>query len=91
MEIKQRWTKIIINLKTETAISKTKALTFFAEDTTNPELCYVYYNEATTTNLKSHGGTGRLTFYKDKNQLIGDYYTDKHRENHGTIILNKKE
>lgn len=90
VEIKQTWTKIIINLKTETAITKTKALTFFAEDSDNPELCYIYYNESTTTKLKSHGGTGRLTFHKDKNSLEGDYYTDKHRKNHGTVVLNRK-
>ena len=83
VEIKQTWTKIIINLKTE-------ALTFFAEDSDNPDLWYIYYNESTTTKLKSHGGTGRLTFHKDKNTLERDYYTDKHRTNHGTLVLNKK-
>ena len=39
VEIVQTWTKIIINLETETAKSKTKALTFYVEDSGNPELC----------------------------------------------------
>lgn len=89
VEIKQSWTKIIINLRTENAKSKTKALTFYAEDSNNPEICYVYFNESTTKKLTSHGGTGILTFFKDRNMLVGHYYTDKHRENYGDIILKK--
>ena len=90
VEIKQTWTKIIMNLKTETAKSKTEALAFFVEDSMNPELNYIYFNEATTKNLKHHGGTGKLTFYKDKNMLKGSYYTNEHRENHGTITLKRE-
>lgn len=90
VEIKQTWTKIIIILETETAKSKTKSLTFYAEDSdNNPEIYYVYENKSNTKKLSHHGGTGELTFVKDKNMLVGQYYTDKFRENHGDIVLNK--
>lgn len=89
VEIKQSWTKIIINLRTENAKSKTKALTFHAEDSNNPEIYYVYFNESSTKKLSHHGGTGVLTFRKDENILEGYYYTDKHRGNHGDIVLKK--
>ena len=91
VEIKQSWTKISIKLQSKNAKSKTKALTFFVEDSDNPEICYVYFNESTTKKLTSHGGTGILTFLKDENRLVGYYYTDKHRENNGDIILEKIE
>lgn len=89
VEILQTWTKIIINLKTDTAKSKTTALTFFVEDSNNPELCYIYFNKSTTKKLVSHGGTGVLTYVKDEDKLTGYYYTDKHRENHGDINLKR--
>ncbi|MBQ2831380.1 hypothetical protein [Methanobrevibacter sp.] len=90
VEIKQTWTKININLKTKTANSNTKALAFFVEDYDNPKLIYMYYNESETADLKSHGGTAKLEFLKSENVLKGDYYTDKHRTNQGTIYLKRK-
>ena len=88
--IKQTWSKININLRTKTADSNTKALSFFVADYDNPRLTYIYYNKSKTTNLKSHGGTGDLEFIKSENVLKGDYYTDKQRINHGTIYLKRK-
>ena len=89
VEIKQTWTKIIINLVTENAKSKTKALTFYAEDSDNPEIYYVYESKSKTKNLSHHDGTGVLTLVKDKNRLEGYYYTDKFRKKHGDICLDK--
>ncbi len=91
VEIKQSWTKISIKLQSKNAKSKTKALTFYVDDSDNPEIYYVYFNESTTKKLTSHGGTGILTFLKDENRLVGNYYTDKHRENYGDIFLEKIE
>lgn len=90
VEIRQTWTKISINLKTKTASSKSETLAFFTQDSGNPELHYIYYNKVRdTTYLKSHGGTGFLTFFKEKKMLKGEYYTDEHRKNNGKLILNK--
>jgi len=87
--IKQTWTKININLRTETADSDTEALAFSVENYENPRLKYIYYNTSETTNLKAHGGTGKLEFLKNDNILKGEYYTDKHRSNHGKICLKR--
>lgn len=88
--IKQTWSKININLRTETADSDTEALAFFVSKYENPRLTYIYYNTSETTDLKSHGGTGKLEYFKSDNVLKGEYYTDKHRTNHGTIYLERK-
>lgn len=88
--IKQTWSKININLRTETADSDTEALAFFVKKYENPRLAYIYYNTSETTDLKSHGGTGKLEYFKSDNVLKGEYYTDKHRTNHGTIYLERK-
>lgn len=91
VEIKQTWTKIILNLYTETASSKTTTLAFFTENSNNPSLIYVYQNITKNSDiLHDHGGTGKLTFYKDKMMLEGNYYTDEKRKNNGIIKLIKK-
>ena len=84
------WTKIIMNLYTPTASSRTTTLTFFTQNSSNPSLTYVYYNIAKNSDiLQSHGGTGHLIFYKENQVLEGNYYTDEKRDNHGTIKLIK--
>jgi hypothetical protein len=91
VEIKQTWTKIIIYLNTDTAESKTKALTFFTEDSTYPKVEYIYYNKTKNNSDKdfySHGGTASL-IYKE-NCLVGNYYTDEQRRTYGKIKLCKK-
>ncbi|WP_295725934.1 hypothetical protein [uncultured Methanobrevibacter sp.] len=90
VEIIQTWTKIIMNLYTPTARSRTTTLTFFTQNSSNPSLTYVYYNIAKNSDiLQSHGGTGHLIFYKENQVLEGNYYTDEKRDNHGTIKLIK--
>ena len=90
VEIRQTWTEIVMNLKTATASSKTTALSFFTEDSKNPEIIYIYENKVRNTNkFHSHGGTGKLTFFKEEDKLIGNYYTDEQRETHGKIELKK--
>ena len=93
VEIKQTWTKIIINLRTKTAESATEALSFFTENSMDhPQVKYIYYNK-TKNNLGkdfySHGGTALLTY--NENCLGGNYYTDEQRKTYGQIKIYKKD
>lgn len=90
VEIKQTWSKIIINLNTETARSQTTTLGFFTNNSRNPKVTYIYYNKVVNSDiLNDHGGSAELTYYKDENKLEGFYYTDQKRNNDGKIILRK--
>lgn len=92
VEIRQKWSKIIINLNTETTSSQTTTLGFFTQNSKNPKVTYIYYNKVVNSNiLRDHGGSAELTYYKDENKLEGFYYTDQKRNNSGKLILRKIE
>ena len=88
--ITQQWSKILVRLETDKSHSKSIAASFLMEDSSSPELMYVYGNEPrsiTPESMHPHTGTTRLRL--DGSVLQGTYYTGRGRSTFGDIRLEK--
>ena len=89
--IKQRWSKILVELKANESHSKSVAASFLTDYSTSPELVYAYVNEpkpSAQESMEMHKGTTRLTFTGQA--LEGDYYTGRGRGTTGSIRLTRE-
>ncbi|MCY4490037.1 MAG: hypothetical protein OXC46_01065, partial [Thaumarchaeota archaeon] len=86
--ITQQWSKILIQLHTDKSYSKSITASFLPNDSTSPELVYVYEsdpNALAPKSMESHGGTAKLRL--EGSTLRGQYYTGRGRGTIGDIVL----
>lgn len=88
VSIVQRFFKMEITLTTEKSRSENTA-THIDIQSSLIKLQYMYRNEPKHyDDLNLHDGSCELTF--SDSEVFGKYYTDPKRNNHGSILLNKK-
>ena len=90
LNIDQRWSKILITLRTQHSNSHSITATIKSHDTPNPELSYIYENRPnihSAGSLHRHQGTAILILRNLT--LEGEYYTDRDRRQIGLIKLVK--
>lgn len=92
--IKQSWTKISVTgyFVDSTSVSTTAS---FIEDHSDPVLRITYRNTPSANSpqaMTMHSGTNDLRYSVSDGceYLIGKYYTDEHRNNHGAIRLQRQ-
>lgn len=95
MVIDQTWTRISVTIyfPTSTSVSTTAS---FLQDMADPVLRITYRNTPSGDSVESmtmHTGTNDLRYRNNEEGefLEGKYYTDEHRNNHGTIQMKKAE
>uniref|UniRef100_UPI00373AE625 Cap15 family cyclic dinucleotide receptor domain-containing protein n=1 Tax=Halosimplex carlsbadense TaxID=171164 RepID=UPI00373AE625 len=93
--IDQTWTRISVTayFKDSTSVSTTAS---FIQDMSDPVLRITYRNMPdgqSEDSMVMHTGTNDLRYRTDQDMemLEGKYYTDEHRNNHGSIRLRKKD
>ena len=88
--IRQRWTRMVITLETETSQSRSITATLRSVDAPNPTLSYLYLNEPKATaheKMNIHHGT---TVVELKGSVLeGSYYTGRGRVTYGTVKLTR--
>lgn len=96
IEITQNWRKIEIFL-TNSRISMSESTTAsFIANKGRPELVFTYINRPIGERASSQGmheGTNRLRLTRDENGdevLVGEYYTDQRRGNHGIMEFRRE-
>jgi hypothetical protein len=87
--IKQSWSNISITLRTEKSSSRSITATIVTKN--GCFLTYDYVNEPkghAQSTMTMHRGTASLELIS-KNELRGQYYTSRDRQNHGEIFLDR--
>jgi len=87
--IKQTWTEIEMNLKTDQSISTLISFSFKKSNEMH-DVCYTYYSEVkqNQNEINSHYGTCCLDI-GDNDILTGTYFTDEKRKTYGEIYLKR--
>ena len=89
LHIKQRWSKILIRLDTETSRSHSVSASL-RTDMKFAELSYRYENKpkpSALTNMAAHDGTAVLELQGD--ELTGEYYTGRGRKQFGSMRVRR--
>jgi len=93
VRIRQNWTHMAIHLAADGSSSRSVVASLYvAEDET--VLSYQYKNEPNvraTQTMHAHNGTASLHVTDNNSRLTGDYYSGRDRNNHGQIILKRKQ
>jgi hypothetical protein len=93
IEIRQDWTRISIELRTDESRSWSTVATVATRPGGPIELCYQYMNEplaGAPTELHAHRGTATLMLTPDGTVLEGEYYTGRDRQSYGTLRLERQ-
>ena len=88
--INQTWSKISIKLETEHSRSFSTMAALNTDESAESGLKYEYLNEPAVfgvPTLQSHRGTAHLRISFNCQEMEGDYYTGRGRQNIGTISL----
>ena len=88
--IRQRWTRMVITLETETSRSRSITASLRSVDAPNPTLSYLYLNEPKATaheTMSIHHGTTVVDL--KGNILEGTYYTGRGRATYGAVKLTR--
>lgn len=88
--IKQTWTTIDMNLKTDQSSSKLISFSFNKSKQMH-DICYTYYSEVKQNQkeINSHYGTCILDIDENNEILEGTYFTDEQRGTYGEIYLKR--
>jgi hypothetical protein len=90
VEIRQTWTRIVIELETAHSRSHSSVAGVVLDAPNGPVLTYEYLNEPTgaaTTTMHMHRGVARLRLTSQGQVLQGEYYSGRDRQNHGSLRL----
>ena len=89
VNIKQTWTSVSVNLRSENSSSDSFAAAYTEQR--EPEIHYLYRNEPASQALDTmhaHHGAARLRLVS-ADQLEGEYFSGRARQNHGAILLQR--
>jgi hypothetical protein len=89
-QINQDWTDLVVKLKGRDSHSFSISATLLTGD--EKLLSYEYQNEPhahAPETMHSHRGQTRLTISEDLNQMDGDYYSGRDRQNFGLLHLKR--
>jgi hypothetical protein len=92
VEIGQTWTDLSIRLRSSYSQSWSLIGAITVDD--QNVLTYEYMNEpipGAVATMNAHRGTARLVISADGNQLEGEYYSGRGRENQGVLILGRQD
>ncbi|GET38907.1 Cap15 family cyclic dinucleotide receptor domain-containing protein [Microseira wollei] len=86
--IRQTWTHINVRLVTHNSSSYSIMAAVNTYESSEPCLKYEYMNEPSALSvntMNAHRGTANLQLSSDGNELAGDYFTGRGRQNLGTM------
>lgn len=90
--IRQTWSKISVELETETSRSKSTMAAVYTEDSSEPGLKYEYTNEPgarSPETMHSHRGMVNLVLSPDRKTLKGNYFTSRSRQTYGEMVFQR--
>lgn len=90
--IEQTWTRIRIVSENGKSISCSEVAGIAINDNMGIVLRYQYKNEPkfdTVESMHCHTGFNKLRYLPNKQQFLGDYFTDKNRLTYGTLFYEK--
>lgn len=93
VRIDQTWSRFSLRLRTEQSRSHTTVTAYFIHGPDGATLSYQYVNEPIASakeTMHIHHGAGRLVLSSDRNELSGDYYSSRGRQNVGTMRLTRR-
>jgi hypothetical protein len=93
VQVKQTWTRISVRLESGSSHSHTTVAHIHIFSPEGVVLSYQYQNDPAPGALDAmqiHHGTARLRVV-DENNLDGEYYSGRGRQNYGSIILRKAQ
>lgn len=88
--IHQTWSKMVIELRTDSSVSYSRMASFNVTPGTSDGLIYEYTNDPhadATETMHAHRGFAFLKLSNDRKYLEGDYYSGRDRSNFGTMKL----
>jgi hypothetical protein len=94
IQIVQTWSKIVINLETESSKSRSQTASVITETPDTILVTYEYLNEPkphSTSTMHAHRGTARHTLALVDGDVTfnGEYYSGRDRGNFGTLYFTK--
>lgn len=90
IKINQSWTKISINMGTQYSKSRSLTASLLVEYFDEIILSYEYLNEPlpnARSSMNIHRGATRLTLLSGHQELDGDYYSGRGRQNFGALYV----
>ncbi|MEI2580010.1 Cap15 family CBASS effector [Scytonema sp. PRP1] len=90
--IRQTWSKISVQLETETSRSKSTMAAVYTENSSEPGLKYEYANEPgarSPETMQPHRGIVNLVLSPDRKTLKGDYFTSRSRQTYGEMVFQR--
>lgn len=92
LDIRQSWTQMVIELRTDKSSSKSDTGSIFIDAGVDPVVVYTYLNQPNPDQIKSmeiHSGTTLLKLREEHGviTLEGNYYNGRGRGNYGTMHL----
>jgi len=88
--ISQTWTKIAILLETANSKSQSQVVGMTTREAEGVTLNYMFFNEPKEDadgRMHAHRGTTTLLLSRDGNELTGEYYSGRDRQNFGGLRL----
>ncbi|KYK34928.1 MAG: hypothetical protein AYK18_13545 [Theionarchaea archaeon DG-70] len=92
VEVRQSWTGICISLKTDNSKSRSLTASILTKDQNAILISYEYLNEpkySAKATMHTHRGTCRLILSSDRQELKGEYYTGRDRQNFGVLTFKR--
>lgn len=86
--IRQTWTRLNVRLATQNSSSYSIMAAVNTHESSEPCLKYEYMNEPSALSvntMNAHRGTANLQLSPDNQELVGDYFTGRGRQNIGTM------
>ncbi len=93
LQIFQTWTEIKILLSTNQSVSRSESASVVVNTPEGVYLSYQYINEPksnTVNTMSIHHGTTRLFLDKRENDLVGEYYSGRNRQNFGSLNFKRE-
>lgn len=92
VKFQQSWTKIQMELSTDTTRTTTTAISIDTHSSLNPIISYIFHSSQANVpgdSLPRYEGTSVLRLSTDGNELSGHYYTGKSRRTYGDLVLKR--
>ncbi|BAZ51678.1 hypothetical protein NIES4103_43360 [Nostoc sp. NIES-4103] len=90
--IRQTWSKISVEIETETSRSKSTMAAVYTQDSSEPGLKYEYTNEPSARSpetMQPHRGIVNLVLSPDRKTLKGNYFTSRSRQTYGEMVFQR--
>jgi len=93
LEIIQSWSQFRINLSTLCSKSKSITGVILTNEPDKIEICYQYINEPKShaiSTMHTHRGTANLIYYPKDQDIKGEYFSGRDRQNYGRLTFSKE-